>query len=220
MWIAEFKVWHQGSQAIELTKKYDATVRIYLLNVFAQRQLGVSKVMTVVGSEWRQYIRDLVRLEKRIHFSRVEGNQVFYSYLQPRQNYASVSLEKDVFFLKPITISKGFEYWTLASWDKKKLAGLPKKASRRGSRAVFKLVSIKKETPMLFVSSAAGSLSKKQLEAFQSAVEQGYYSYPRKIALPALAKLLGVSKSTLREHLRVAEAKLMPATASQIGRIA
>ncbi len=218
MWVCEYRVWHEKSPIIELTRKYDAVVRIYLLNVFFEKKLGIAKVLSVTGREWHEYVNELCKLEKRVHISRVEGNQIFYSYLQPESNYTSVALERDVFFLRPLTVKNGFEYWTLASWDRKKLIELPKKAKGIGSKASFKLLSIRKEKPNLFVSSVAGSLSPRQLQAFQTATEMGYYEYPRKIALAQLAKILGMAKSTLREHLRIAESKLMPATATQIGR--
>jgi len=219
MWVAEYKVWHEGSAGIELTKKYDVTVRIYLLNVFYEKRLGVAKVIAVTGKDWRKYINEWVKLEgHRMHFTRVEGNQLFYAYPQPEKNYASIALSRDVFFLKPIIIKGGFEYWTLAGWDRKKLAEMPKRSKKIGSRAVFKLISIHREKPELFVSTAAGALSPRQVETFQTAVEQGYYGYPKKANLNALSKLLKLSPSTVREHLRLAEAKLMPAVSSQLGR--
>lgn len=219
MWAAEYKVWHEGSAGTDLTRKFPVTVRIYLLNVFYEKQLGVAKAIAVTGKDWKKFISEWCRLEAhRMHFSRVEGNQLFYSYPQPKHNYASIALQKDIFFLKPIVIRGGFEYWTLASWDREKLINLQRKAKKIGSKAIFTLLSIRKQKPNLFVSAAAGSLSPQQLEAFQSAVEAGYYQYPRKTDLAGLAKSLGVSKSTLREHLRVAEAKLMPSVSSQLGR--
>jgi predicted DNA binding protein len=217
--VAEYRVWHEGSAGIELTKKYEVTVRIYLLNVFYEKKLGVAKVIAVTGRDWKKYLREWVKSEgHRMHFTRVEGNQLFYAYPQPEKNYASVALERDVFFLKPITIKGGFEYWTLAGWNRKKLAEMPKRAKKIGSHAVFKLLSIHREKPELFVSTAAGALSPRQVETFQSAVEQGYYGYPKKTNLKQLANTLGLSQSTAREHLRLAEAKLMPAVSSQLGR--
>ena len=53
-------------------------------------------------------------------------------------------------------------------------------------------------------------LSEKQREAYQLAVEQSYYKFPRKIGLEGMAKLMKVSVSTFQEHLRKAEEKIMP----------
>lgn len=56
----------------------------------------------------------------------------------------------------------------------------------------------------------SSSLSPAQREAFDLAVQRGYYHEPQKITVTELAFETGVSASTCAEHLRKAEAKLMP----------
>lgn len=53
------------------------------------------------------------------------------------------------------------------------------------------------------------NLTPRQREAFELACEQNYYAWPREISTRELADELGVSKTTLLEHLRKAEAKLL-----------
>ncbi|MFD1562718.1 helix-turn-helix domain-containing protein [Haloarchaeobius amylolyticus] len=52
-------------------------------------------------------------------------------------------------------------------------------------------------------------LTPRQREAFDLACERNYYAWPREISTRELADELGVSKTTLLEHLRKAEAKLL-----------
>ncbi|RBI63756.1 hypothetical protein DMJ13_04330 [halophilic archaeon] len=52
-------------------------------------------------------------------------------------------------------------------------------------------------------------LSERQREAFELARRRGYYEWPREVTAADLAEELGVSKATLLEHLRKAEAKLL-----------
>lgn len=52
-------------------------------------------------------------------------------------------------------------------------------------------------------------LSDSQREAFELAREHDYYDWPRGVSTRELASKLGVSKTTLLEHLRKAEAKLL-----------
>ncbi|WP_408959761.1 helix-turn-helix domain-containing protein [Natrinema sp. 74] len=52
-------------------------------------------------------------------------------------------------------------------------------------------------------------LTPRQREAFELACEHDYYAWPREISTRELADELGVSKTTLLEHLRKAEAKLL-----------
>ncbi len=56
----------------------------------------------------------------------------------------------------------------------------------------------------------SGSLSPAQREAFDLAVQRGYYHEPQRITVTELAFETGISASTFAEHLRKAEARLMP----------
>ncbi len=58
--------------------------------------------------------------------------------------------------------------------------------------------------------SAKQLITPKQLEIFQLACDYGYYDIPKKISIEELAEKTGLSPSTLAEHLRKAEAKLLP----------
>lgn len=53
------------------------------------------------------------------------------------------------------------------------------------------------------------SLTNAQREAFEHARKSGYYQWPREVSTRELAEGLDVSKTTLLEHLRKAEAKLL-----------
>lgn len=52
-------------------------------------------------------------------------------------------------------------------------------------------------------------LSPRQREVFQLAQSRGYYEYPRKVTAQELADGMDITKSTLLEHLRKAEQKLI-----------
>ncbi|SEM06288.1 HTH DNA binding domain-containing protein [Haloferax larsenii] len=52
-------------------------------------------------------------------------------------------------------------------------------------------------------------LSDRQREVFELARERGYYAIPREVSGSDLADELGISKTTLHEHLRKVEAKLL-----------
>lgn len=56
---------------------------------------------------------------------------------------------------------------------------------------------------------AGSHLTARQREVFLLARSRGYYEYPRETTARELAAELGISKTTLLEHLRKAEAKLL-----------
>lgn len=52
-------------------------------------------------------------------------------------------------------------------------------------------------------------LTERQHVVFEAARQHGYYEWPREITADALAAEIGISKATVLEHLRKAEAKLL-----------
>jgi len=55
----------------------------------------------------------------------------------------------------------------------------------------------------------AGSLTDRQLEAIEVAVDLGYYAVPRGASLAEVAAELGCAESTASNHLRKAETQVM-----------
>lgn len=53
------------------------------------------------------------------------------------------------------------------------------------------------------------TLTRSQREAFELAREEGYYRWPREVSTRELAAEMDISKTTLLEHLRKAESKLL-----------
>lgn len=54
-----------------------------------------------------------------------------------------------------------------------------------------------------------GNLSRRQREMLLAAKAEGYYDYPRRVRSEDLARKMGIKKSTLIEHLRRAENRLI-----------
>ncbi len=54
-----------------------------------------------------------------------------------------------------------------------------------------------------------GNLSRRQREVLLAAKRGGYYDYPRRVSTESLAQEMGIKKSTLIEHLRRAENRLI-----------
>ncbi|MBU1198188.1 helix-turn-helix domain-containing protein [Candidatus Micrarchaeota archaeon] len=214
MWIAEFKVWHEESVAINLSKRFNVRAATYYLNAFVDRgKLWVNKVVIVEGKDRDGYIRALTQ-EKRITINRVEGNQVFYRLPGNKQFHTTV-VDKSIFFIKPQVITGGFEHWTVASWEKKRLLDLYKAVKRQKQAATIDLISLKEEPLNLFVPNVFTKLTEKQRWAFLHAYRYGYYELPRQMSLEDIAEKIKVPRNTYREHLRKAENKLLCELAKQ-----
>lgn len=71
--------------------------------------------------------------------------------------------------------------------------------------------SVTGDRPLLTLDSALPDLSPRQREAFELAVEMGYYEIPRETTTGELAEEMDVERRTFEEHLRRAENKLLGA---------
>ncbi|MBU1197891.1 helix-turn-helix domain-containing protein [Candidatus Micrarchaeota archaeon] len=219
MWIAEFKVWHESSEVLRLTKTHDVTVLSIYLNVYKKgEETHISKVLAVNGPDTEKYIKQLLKTMERYRIHHAERNYIFFSIPQDAISYHTLILEERVFFIKPQMLKNGFEYWTVASWDKESIQRLYKKIDAVAERATIELTSLKQENTNLFIPDVMQRLSEQQFNVMQRAAEFGYYTYPRKINLKQLSKKLRLSESALREHLRLAEAKLVPVALQQFQR--
>ncbi|MEK6924185.1 MAG: helix-turn-helix domain-containing protein [Candidatus Micrarchaeota archaeon] len=214
MWVAELKVWHEGSAHLELSKRYDVEVYAHYLNAFTRgKNVFLSRVLYVTGRDAREFINQLGK-EKRIAIEGVSGNQVFYT-IKVQSQYHSLLCGNRVFFLKPNRVRKGFEYWIVGAWRKRDVNELVRKINSGKPRATAELMSIKSEEVNLFAPQALAGLTGRQAYCLAKAFENGYYEYPHRNSVKRLAALAGMPRTTFQEHLQKAETKLLSKLASQ-----
>src|SRR3989344_125525 len=156
----------------------------------------------------KAFILDLKR-DKRV--MKLEVNKDLVVMLEKRNlRYASFR-SKHIMVIKPIYCNPhdGLEYWEIFSWDKKHINHFLNDISQVGTP---KLISIKKiKLQDIYHFHLSPNLTSKQKEAIELATEFGYYSVPRKVELEPLAQKMKISRQAFSEHLRKAEAKLIPA---------
>lgn len=98
--------------------------------------------------------------------------------------------------------------WEIASFDKEVLT---KAFSIMKKHLKGRLLKFKKEKiSNISILRMIPKLTEKQKKALEIAINNGYYSYPKKVKMEKLAKLMGCSYSTYQAHLKKAEGKLIP----------
>ncbi len=161
-----------------------------------QRELSAELEYTVVS-------RQANRLEVVIRDRNVDPDSV-----------TSLISRCDCWCAQPSVAEKGWERYRVFSWDKANLSRLVGLISavggtvRVGSVRPLGLPSFTRDM-MVPVSNVLNGLTRRQADALINALERGYYDSPARVSADELARALGLSRSTLSEHLRKAEARLL-----------
>ncbi|WP_435360692.1 helix-turn-helix domain-containing protein [Haloarchaeobius sp. DFWS5] len=134
---------------------------------------------------------------------------IFVEYLQ--ENSIESALTSSGFIHDgPVRIHEGYEYWpVIVHCDRDAVRDrIDIVCERKGAD-----IEIQRISTVQSVGDTTGPslqlLSKRQREVFELARSRGYYEWPRGVSLQELATELDISKATVTEHLRKAEAKLL-----------
>jgi hypothetical protein len=119
-------------------------------------------------------------------------------------------MKRGFLLAEPVDIRANTEVWTLLTHHRReKIFSLLEEIETENDASIS--VTSISQTPEVWQNTPlpVDRLSSRQREVFRLAQARGYYDHPRRTNVDALAEELGVSSSTLHEHLRKAEAKLL-----------
>lgn len=108
-----------------------------------------------------------------------------------------------------IRIHDGEEYWTVIITEDRMEIGRRLDEIRSEMNAEITVEGMKSPNTKTSNDSPTAELSERQREVFELAQRRGYYSWPRETSASELADEIDISKTTLLEHLRKAEVKLL-----------
>lgn len=217
------EIWHPDCWGLQATEAVDAGLLVHTVH---------RTVEETVKGHFTVYADTTAQLDEFVEFanesplthSTVElgqrptsgapdpGNatrELFVEY-EPEHSISDTLVSHGFIHDASVRVERGLEHWPVFVAD-----GRPEIQSR--------LESIRAETDAEIsiskIASPAGDssgtpdrldrLTPRQRDAFELACERNYYAWPREIDTRELADELGVSKTTLLEHLRKAEAKLL-----------
>ncbi|MBI5635570.1 hypothetical protein HY993_01255, partial [Candidatus Micrarchaeota archaeon] len=111
------KVWHANSYVTEKTKGLKGGYAGHYLNTYnVGNKTFLSRVAFIYGPQADKMI-DSFRNEPRITVEEVEGNQLFFT-MPANKTFHTLVMSPGVYFLKPIVVEDGLEYWTVGSTKK------------------------------------------------------------------------------------------------------
>ena len=122
-------------------------------------------------------------------------------------------MSKRILVLTPYVMSRGLRKFIAVVPDKGELNAFHKMLERHGQvlsreRLTFEQAMSHLERNVVSID-LNSMLTPRQLEILSIAYRHGYYDWPRKIRLDEISSLMKISKTTVSEHIRRAELKII-----------
>jgi len=155
----------------------------------------------------RRLIKDIKNQNELVN---IEINGDFIIVITKQPIFTEPAYNQQIIRPNPIIINKnGHHIWDLASFEKKALINVLDFAEKYLNAKIIKFKEEKINN--ISFTKLLPELTKKQKDALENAINNGYYEYPKKVKMEALAKEMGISYSTYQAHLKKAEGKILPA---------
>ncbi|WP_255151793.1 helix-turn-helix domain-containing protein [Halorarius halobius] len=224
-------LWHPNCWAIESTEQVGGGVlahAIYntpktapesvngLFTAFGDTTAEVERLLEKISAS--DHAGELLELQERFGRARsAPGNVVreFFLEYDPNDMVCPTLLEHGFVHSAPVRIEGGREEWQVRfTGDRGEIeAALDGVREQAGAEvSVVAIHAADSNAPATERTERLDSLTSTQREVFEHAREAGYYEWPRGCSTRDLADDLDVSKTTLLEHLRKAESKLLDPT--------
>jgi len=213
MWNLRFKVLNKDSIYTILTAKYKIVDFLYPLDYYKKNgKIVILGIHLLEGeeNEKRKFIEHLKKNRKVRKFEQ-NGNHLVTSIVEEEEFY-ELLFAAELYHVSPVLIKEGYEEWNVGSFDRKILEKIIKSIEKwKDKFPEFELKGItKSKLEEIYFPKIKPKLPEMQKKAFDLALKRGYYTWPRKVDLGDLAREMKISISTLQEHLRKAESKLLP----------
>jgi predicted DNA binding protein len=223
-------LWHPDCWAIEATDRTAGGVLAHavyhspradgdgsrtvkgLFTAFGETSTDVEALLDAIRAS--EHAGGLFELQERFGRARnTPGNVVreFFLEYDPDEMVCPALLEHGFVHSAPVRIEGGSEEWTLRfAGDRADVeASLDDVRDQTGAEVTVTSITSSGAADRSPREQRLDTLTAAQRNAFEHARETGYYEWPREITTRELADDLGVAKSTLLEHLRRAESKLL-----------
>lgn len=191
-----------------LAKKYGA--RISVLGCLPFSDGGVKDLVEIRAPEDK--LGDAVEELKgspqfqEVDITQTSRDKAIASIHTDRCAVCSVLAGSECFLISASTKNGGI-YWTLLASGKRPLRKLMSAMKDKGFDVeIVKMAEVK----------GREALTARQEEIIRVALEKGYFDYPKRISLRELARLFGISISTLSEVLRTGQRKIIQAHFKEI----
>lgn len=220
MWEAELAIRHHGCPVSDVSASYpgirlENVSRIRLSDGTAKRLIaldGEDGAINAFAAEFREY-------NTTVGFERVSDADATRPYFISEIDYSSdnpsiLSLidRAECFQYSTVVVEHGIEHWQVYTQQKSSIRTLVEMLEERNNNVkLARNVDIGPITDEHAVHHEAlrSELTDKQLAAFETALELGYYEEENRATVDEIASMLDVHRSTAGEHIKRAENTLL-----------
>ncbi|WP_324662639.1 helix-turn-helix domain-containing protein [Haloarcula sediminis] len=183
-----------------------------LFTAFAEDEPAVDDLLDAIRN--CEHAGELSELRERFGRERnAPGNVVreFFLEYDPDDMVCPTLLEHGFVHNAPVRIEDGREEWQVCFVNERSEIddALDRVREEAGAEVRIDSITTSEAATTTARDQRLDTLTAKQRDVFEHAREAGYYEWPRQCDTRELAADLDVSKTTLLEHLRKAEAKLL-----------
>ena len=208
MWVARIKLKGENSLFGCRSKKHNVSLKAYPLSQSNKRdKISVYVAGEVFGNPENvdAFINDLSEAKEVLSMERSE--KFIILNIERSQDF-KIFYNLNFVHFKPIFIDQnGDNYFEIGCFNRDELTEFV--ASTEKEYCAELLYIMESSVNRFSIISPYPDITSKQRDAFELAVREGYYEFPKKIEIEKLAKIKNISFSTYRAHLKKAESKLM-----------
>lgn len=221
MLAVDFSIYHHGCPASESTERFpDLFMSILSSNPIGKNKASVLQLATgkreaelsAFLGYWRNHrvVTALQAIERR------QGRLLFSVNLKFNGGWVTKAiLDHNAYFSTAIPVVGGIEKWNVLVKEENKTS-LFSQLDRVGVVKTDRIKRLELEGEGFSEGmNVIWGLSGKQLHIIKTALDSGYYDCPRQIDSRGLARKVGIAQSTLLEHLRKAQFKILRAALKQ-----
>ena len=211
MWVLKLKIKHDCTIGSRCEKFKVVSYSIPLGNWQEKDYYFTSERHIIEGDAEtiKKFFND-IKKDKKIMNLEISGNTMFFVG-KGKEKIPSSFYSQKMFFIKPVFVDKqGYEYWEIASYDRNVLNRFLDNMEKQHYEHIDILQFKEVKLNNIYFPAIAPNLTEKQKRVFELAVEEGYYDIPKRTDLKKLSEIMKISLATYQEHLKRAEAKIVP----------
>jgi len=212
---ATIEMWHPGCWGLELNSQFPGSHFIEKSTFQAEGHIKADLVFITSSANDMDEILERALAHENVYDLTVlkhagDRARILAKYDKDKSVIPTVT-KSSLMAIKPFHIKNGYKYWTVVA-ESGTLSGQVDILEEEFQVKIKSIHDVEEPQAVEYadvVDQLYSALSTRQREAMFTAVQQGYYKWPRGVTADEIAEAMGISGPTFLEHLRTAEHKLI-----------